>query len=199
MAALIAGTAMILTHDSGATAQDDPANKKPAGGYPAVETRPVPGNRYGANILGAQFTPDSNSQKTQELLSRYNQTQDDGERAKIVKELEAVSAQEFDARQESREKQLQQLEDQLKKLRALHARRAKEKEEIVRDRVRQLLRDADGLGWGSDGGLGDPVIVAPRNSVAVPVQPVGAAPPIGAPFGAQPGTVPAAGGRKPSE
>lgn len=154
-AGIVTGTVVILSYLNGAAAQEK------------LDARPVPGNPNGANSFYLQPGHDPSSQKTRELLSQYNQTDDEAERAKIVKELTAVAAEEFDARQESREKQLQQLEEQLKKLRALHVRRSKEKDEIIRDRVRQLLRDADGLGWGSEGGS-DAIFTAPRASTPVP-------------------------------
>jgi hypothetical protein len=107
-----------------------------AGHYPDAAANPQPGNKY--------------REKTQEILSKYMAAADDARRAKLVEELTLVAAMEFDSRQELRSQELKRLEEQLKKLRSLHDRRAKEKDEIVRDRVRHLLRDADGLGWGAD-------------------------------------------------
>jgi hypothetical protein len=89
--------------------------------------------------------------ETRKLLSDYSQTDDEKERAKVIDELTKVVAGQFDIRQEVRERELKELEEQVRKLRELHQRRAKEKEQIIRDRVRQLLRDVDGLGWGGDG------------------------------------------------
>jgi len=87
---------------------------------------------------------------TSALIAAYRQTQDEDEKARIVKALPGVVATEFDARQEIRERELKQLEEQLRKLQELHQRRAKQRDQIVEERVRQLLRDADGLGWGSE-------------------------------------------------
>ena len=42
-----------------------------------------------------------------------------------------------------------QLGEQLRNLQEQHQRRAEQRDQIVEERVRQLLRDADGLGWGS--------------------------------------------------
>jgi hypothetical protein len=58
-------------------------------------------------------------------------------------------AKQFDRRQDARARELKQLEDQVDKLRRLHERRTEARTEIVRDRVNQLLRQADGLGWGA--------------------------------------------------
>lgn len=64
----------------------------------------------------------------------------------IVKQLE----QQFELRQKLREEELQALESKLNKLRAQVTRRREKKFEIIQHRVDQLLRDADGLGWGGD-------------------------------------------------
>jgi hypothetical protein len=107
---------------------------------------------------GANFgIPDPLSQaehgrdvRTRKLLSDYNRTDDEKARAKVLEELTNVVSEQFDGRQESRERELKAVEEHVRKLRELHQRRAKEKDQIVRDRVRQLLRDVDGLGWGDD-------------------------------------------------
>ena len=88
--------------------------------------------------------------ETRKLIQAYRLTQDENEKARIAKALPALLAKQFDARQQVRERELMQLEDQLRKLQELHQRRAKQRDQIVEERVRQLLRDADGLGWGSD-------------------------------------------------
>jgi len=88
--------------------------------------------------------------ETQRLVTEYRQTEDEKERGWIAGELSKAIAKHFDIRQEARERELKQLEVQMRKLRELHDKRMKEKEQIVQDRVRQLLRDADGLGWGTD-------------------------------------------------
>ena len=92
-------------------------------------------------------------EQMRKLLSDYSRTDDEKERARVLDELTKVVAAQFDVRQEARDRELKQLEEHLRKLRELHQRRAKEKDQIVRDRVRQLLRDVEGLGWGDDGRL----------------------------------------------
>jgi hypothetical protein len=89
-------------------------------------------------------------QKSRELLAKYTATEDSDEKAKVVEQLTAAVGEQFDARQGIRQQELKRLEEQLKKLRALHDRRATEKSQIIEDRVKQLLRDADGLGWGNE-------------------------------------------------
>jgi hypothetical protein len=92
-------------------------------------------------------------ERTRKLLSDYSRTDDEKERARVLEELTKVVSEQFERRQEIRERELKEVEEHVRKLRELHQRRAKEKDQIVRDRVRQLLRDVDGLGWGDDGPL----------------------------------------------
>ena len=89
--------------------------------------------------------------QTLKLLSDYSQSEDEKQRAKILDDLTKVVSEHFDVRREVREREAKDLEEQVRKLRELQQRRAKEKDQIVRDRVRQLLRDVDGLGWGDEG------------------------------------------------
>jgi flagellar motility protein MotE (MotC chaperone) len=100
-------------------------------------------------------------QKTRELVAKYSQTENEDERAKIVEQLTSAVGEQFEAKQEARQQELKRLEEQLKKLRQLHDRRASEKSQIIEDRVKQLLRDADGLGWGADDGHGRAFYAAP--------------------------------------
>jgi hypothetical protein len=88
--------------------------------------------------------------RTRKLLSDYSRTDDEKKRAGMLDELTNVVSEQFEYRQATREIELKQLEEHMRKLRDLHSRRAKDKDQIVRDRVRQLLRDVEGLGWGDD-------------------------------------------------
>ena len=83
------------------------------------------------------------------LTQEYARATDSSRRAELTTELNETVEKQFAARQEARAKELDELEQQLKRLRDIHSRREREKQRIVDDRVRQLLRDADGLGWGS--------------------------------------------------
>ena len=67
----------------------------------------------------------------------------------LTKLKSAVGAQ-FDSRQEGKAKELKALEEQLAKLKEIHTKRTQQREQIVSDRVQQLLREVEGLGWGSD-------------------------------------------------
>jgi hypothetical protein len=52
--------------------------------------------------------------------------------------------------QDRLEQVIKELEAQIKRLREIHQRREQQKDRIVADRLQQLLRDADGLGWGTE-------------------------------------------------
>ncbi|HVW01366.1 MAG TPA: hypothetical protein VHB77_13530, partial [Planctomycetaceae bacterium] len=88
---------------------------------------------------------------TRRLMSDYSRLEDDNERAAIVRELTRVIGKHFDIRQNVRERELERLEAQIRTLREIHQKRARLRDEIIQERVRQLLRDLDGLGWGADG------------------------------------------------
>ena len=70
------------------------------------------------------------------------------ERDAAERKLTDALAEQFDARQTAREKELAALEAKVKKLRDLHDKRAAAKDEIVARRADTLLREAAGLGWG---------------------------------------------------
>jgi len=116
--------------------------------------------------------------ETQRLIFEYSQTEDEKERGWIAGEMEKVIARHFEIRQASRDRELKRLEEQVRKLREVHQKRAKQKEQIVQDRVRQLLRDADGLGWGGEPGerTSDP-LAGSSDGWALPDLPAVKAPP----------------------
>ena len=103
----------------------------------------------GGNIRSADSSATLDAE-IRAVIEAYRQHDGQEEKARIAEALPDLVAKQFDARQLLREGELNQLEEQLRKLRELHQRRAKQRDQIVQDRVRQLLRDADGIGWGSD-------------------------------------------------
>jgi len=104
----------------------------------------------GVKVVDAPRTFDKYEELTRDLLSRYKASNDTDERGELLQELGRVVEREFDARYESRSQDLKILEERLDELRTLHKRRANEKSSIVKERVLHLVRDADGLGWGTD-------------------------------------------------
>jgi hypothetical protein len=95
------------------------------------------------------------SKQVSELAAKYKSLSDDEERGAVEQELMARVNDQFTVRQALREKELAELEEQVKHLRDLHEKRNGQKDRIVGDRVQQLLREAQGLGWGDAGGAGN--------------------------------------------
>ena len=80
-------------------------------------------------------------------MLQYQKTYDSSERADIRNKLVAAVNQQFDDRQAAREEELKQLEEQVRRLRELQQRRKSAKQDIVQNRIDQLFREAEGLGW----------------------------------------------------
>jgi len=142
--------------------QMDGKNAKPMARGMGATANSLMGGRAGmmpgepdAALQAEQEALAEQENETQRLVSEYRQTEDEKERGWIAGELSKAIAKHFDIRQETRERELKQLEAQVRRLRELHDKRTKEKGQIVQDRVRQLLRDADGLGWGTDSDAND--------------------------------------------
>jgi hypothetical protein len=91
-------------------------------------------------------------QATRQLLDQYRGAESAGDRSDILEKLSAAVRDQFEVRQQIREKELEALEVRVRKLRELHEKRQDARAEIVEQRVEQLVREAEGLGWGSGGG-----------------------------------------------
>lgn len=125
----------------------------PAGNpvYPPQPTNP--GVFLNATPRSGQFNPWRQNQspwaqQSQQLAHKFASATDSNERTALAAKLKSVVEKQFVERQQVRQKQLEDLENKLKQLRATHQRREAEKDRIVEDRVSQLLRDAEGMGWG---------------------------------------------------
>ena len=83
------------------------------------------------------------------LADQLKSTQKTEERESILTKLKTAVGEQFDARQDAKTKELKALEEQLIKLKELHAKRSQQRDQIVADRVQQIVKEADGLGWGT--------------------------------------------------
>jgi hypothetical protein len=83
-----------------------------------------------------------------EIVAKFRNISDDEDRAVAGKALADAVTKQFTVRQQMREKQLEQLEEQVARLRGLQEQRTAQKDRIIADRVQQLIREATGLGWG---------------------------------------------------
>jgi hypothetical protein len=91
----------------------------------------------------------------QQLVRKLRNPNDQEVAEETEEALTEKVGQQFDMRQQMRERQLAALEEQVERLRKVHNDRADQRDRIVRDRVQQLIREAQGLGWG-DAGEGEP-------------------------------------------
>ncbi len=92
------------------------------------------------------------NRESQRLVREYSRTEDESKRRELEAELRKTVDDHFSIKQRLRTEELADLEAKIKKLRSRHQRREDARGRIVQDRVEQLLREADGLGWGSGGG-----------------------------------------------
>jgi hypothetical protein len=111
---------------------------------------------------------------TRQLIEDLRKAESAGDRSPVLEKLTQTIEQQFDIRQQIRAKELEALEARVKKLRELHEKRERAKDDIVEERVNQIVREADGLGWSSGGEHGAFTFAPGRDPF---VQPVPAAPP----------------------
>jgi hypothetical protein len=85
----------------------------------------------------------------QAILRQYVEAKEEAKRASLKSFLQRAVLEEFEDRQHSRKLELMRMENELKRLLDLHKNREQRKDRIVTGRVEQLIRDAEGLGWGA--------------------------------------------------
>ena len=87
------------------------------------------------------------SDEAYRLAAEYAATEDGEKRAAIKAELLKVLSEQFETQQQIRERELADVEARVKKLRELTQKRRDAQKTIVDQRLDQLLREAEGLGW----------------------------------------------------
>src|SRR6185437_8882618 len=85
--------------------------------------------------------------KSEQLVAQYAATEDDEQRGGFKTQLAESLSQQFSVQQQLRESELARVEARVKKLRELNEKRRAAQQTIVEQRLDQLLREADGLGW----------------------------------------------------
>jgi hypothetical protein len=133
----------------GQSSSDDSIRPVTAPPRTVTTNGPITGYTFDATMGDAVQQQEESHREEQihKLLEKYKGTKSQDDREATVKELDKILADQFDARQKERETELKQLEEQLKELRSIHDKRKEQKDTIVRERLRQLIREADGLGW----------------------------------------------------
>lgn len=82
-----------------------------------------------------------------EAIGKLTTESDADKKTELEKAIKAKLGQQFDARQAVREAELKVLEDRVKDLRQLFDKRQKAKDDIIQNRLQQLLRASNGLDW----------------------------------------------------
>ena len=85
--------------------------------------------------------------ETFNLTKQLSDAKTDGDKDKLKDNLKELLVKQFDDRQKRHEKELEALEAQVKKLKEMVGKRQENKKDIVEERMKQLQRDALGLGW----------------------------------------------------
>lgn len=88
----------------------------------------------------------------QSALSEFSRADNEEARAAAVEKVSKLLGEQFDQRQKQREENIAQIEARVKKLRETLKKRTDARGPIIKARLEQLLREAEGLGWGDDSG-----------------------------------------------
>jgi response regulator RpfG family c-di-GMP phosphodiesterase len=83
---------------------------------------------------------------TRDLGDRYQKAKE-SERAEVLTKLKAAVVKHFEIRQQRRELELKRLEEQLDRLRSSMKRRGEQQDEIIKQRVDELIGKPDDLGF----------------------------------------------------
>ncbi|HLJ10470.1 MAG TPA: hypothetical protein VKU82_04740 [Planctomycetaceae bacterium] len=90
--------------------------------------------------------------ESQEMVSRYTESDNADEQKKIKGELRDALAKQFDVQRERRELELTRIEERVRKLREQIKKRNDARDTIIDRRLDQLINEAEGLGWGPNSG-----------------------------------------------
>jgi hypothetical protein len=104
--------------------------------------------------------------QTQRLIERWKTSKEAAEREKLETELRQLLKREFASRLAVHEREIKQLEEKIRQLRERLSLRKEKQEEIVEHRLQQILREAQGLGWGSEGGRSESVFQQTTDAAA---------------------------------
>lgn|SRR5262249_13369479 len=121
-------------------------------------TQTAPNYSYGAGFYtvaqSSQAKQFELQNKSVQLSQRYAKTEKEDEKKALHKELSQVLGEQFDLHLQEQQRELDELEKQVAKLKTLLKKRKDSKESIVERRFEQLVQEADGLGWNAPHGSG---------------------------------------------
>ena len=122
------------------------------------------------------YGPHDSAGQAADLARQYVKAEKDETKKEIRKKLSDLFSQQFDSHAEQQQKELDDLEKEIARLKSLLKKRQDAKSTIVDRRMEQLIQEAEGLGW-----------TAPHNPVigfsgsGLPAKPLNAAPDNAAP------------------
>ncbi len=125
-------------------------NRSPDNRFPSPQTTETPA------AAGSGSTPNSDADRQVELqrLLQLYETLAEDKRAELRQDLKTLLTEIFEQRQNRRAAEIADIEKRLTKLKELHKKREELKDSIIGNRLRQLLEDSEGLGWGDDSAAG---------------------------------------------
>jgi hypothetical protein len=145
--------ALGLWHMSwGQSAAPPTASNAPRAGYAPARIGWARGQ--GLNIVVDHPVDGQLNQEIDENVEKLSNETDAAKKADLEKEIKAGLAKQFDSRQAAREQELKDLEERIKQLRGQFDKRQKAKDEIIESRFQELVRAANGLGWGEEANAG---------------------------------------------
>lgn len=89
----------------------------------------------------------SHDHETMAIAKQLAAAKGESEKEKLREKLLESLNKAFDDRQKRQEKEIENLEAQVKRLKEMVSKRQEAKKEIIAERVKQLEREAKGLGW----------------------------------------------------
>lgn len=140
-----------------------PTTAAPAGVSADVLTVPVPPAFNFQPRAHVYISPGDadRERKVEAAIRELVKETDTTKRADLSKSAKELLSAQFDERQKVRENQLKELEERVKKLRDQLDKRQQAKDQIIQSRYDDLLRNAEGLGWGDSAAVGPNGLVHP--------------------------------------
>jgi hypothetical protein len=125
---------------------------------------------YSAGSGNGWFQHFHTQSEAAELARKLAKAENEDEKSQLRDKLTALLNQVFDEHLKQQQKELDDLETQIRNLRALMKKRSAAKQTIVERRIEQLIQDADGLGWNTPNapGLHLQYSTQPLQSIAKP-------------------------------
>jgi chromosome segregation ATPase len=102
--------------------------------------------------IGSLNLPSTQYAESAQLAQQYVKADKEDQKKEIRKKLADALSQQFDVHIKKQQKELEDVEKQVGKLREVLKKRVDAKATIVERRVEQLVQEAEGLGWSAPSG-----------------------------------------------